>query len=406
MQKMKAVILGRNYTSLLGMIRAVGSAGLEVNVVRTVRKLPSAWKRKTLEAKSKYVNKYLYSIEPDREGLANLLLKEFSNENEKVILIPTDDFVASAIDMKQEILKKNFLFPNINYTSGAVVNLMDKGIQKKLASVVGLPTAKSWKTEIKNGKYELPRGIEYPCFTKPEISFLGDKTQMKKCDSKEELIQFMNHLAKKKDCPILIEQYIEIEKEYGVLGICDHGESIIPGVIHKLKTGSGAHKGVTLLGEIAPIKNIEETALKIEKLMKQTGFTGLFDIDLYESNGILYFNELNLRFGAFGYAGMCAGVNLPKILIMVLLEQDYSKEKVSIEKKIKCISEKVNVEDFGAGYISWSEYKKLNAQADFRFIKSKDDPNPYRAFLVDVMIHRIKRGPRKIKKLVKEIRNK
>ena len=39
-KKQKAVVLGRNYASLLGMVRASGKAGCQVTVIRTVRRIP------------------------------------------------------------------------------------------------------------------------------------------------------------------------------------------------------------------------------------------------------------------------------------------------------------------------------------------------------------------------------
>ena len=169
---MKAVVLGRNYASLLNMIRAAGVAGCEVVVVKSLKSLAYARKKTNLEVKSKYVVKYIYTIEPDREGLIELLNKEFSNEKEKVILLPTDDYMASTIDMYQEQLKDRFLYPHINHKPGEVIKLMDKYVQKELAKQAGLNVVQGWKIDIVNGQYEIPKDIIYPCFTKPEISFL------------------------------------------------------------------------------------------------------------------------------------------------------------------------------------------------------------------------------------------
>ncbi len=51
----RVVVIGRNYTSRLGMIRAVGMAGYEVIVIKTNGTSES----KDIEAHSKYVKDYL-----------------------------------------------------------------------------------------------------------------------------------------------------------------------------------------------------------------------------------------------------------------------------------------------------------------------------------------------------------
>lgn len=394
---MQAVVLGRNYSSLLGMIRAAGKAGCEVTVVRTVYKIPSKRSLKTLlmgasiESKSKYVKKHMYAIEPDREGLIDILLKEFSNEKEKVILLPTDDFVASTIDLYQDKLNEKFLLPNINHTAGAVVKLMDKGVQKDLAIKSGLNVAKGWIIKIENGKYQIPSEIEYPCFTKPEISFLGNKRCMRRCNNLNELKTVIDDVAKKADCPILVEQYIEIEKEYGVLGFCDGKTAYMPALVYKMATGDGAHRGVTLLGKVLPLIQYPDIKDKLGKMIEETSFVGLFDIDLYEMNGKTYFNELNLRFGAFGYSIMCSGINLPEMFIKKLIGEEYDVNFNNMKRDIICLNDKVNLEDYTDGYISWDRYQDIISSADFRFILSNEDNDPEQAYKRMEYLCKIKR---------------
>ena len=145
--KNQVVVLGRNYSSVLGMIRAAGMAGYEVTVVRTVKKIPKtsgvkAWMRGApIESKSKYVKKYLYGIEPKGREIIDMLVKEFSEFQGKIILLPTDDFTASAIDLNQDLFDERFLYPNIQRKSGAIVAIMDKHKQKLVAIEAGLNVA-------------------------------------------------------------------------------------------------------------------------------------------------------------------------------------------------------------------------------------------------------------------------
>lgn len=371
----KILIIGRNYTSRLGMIRAVGMAGYDVVVIKT-----NGRNSKDIDAYSKYVKAYLYAREPDRNKLLEVLMS-LKSEKDKNIIIPVDDYAASTIDDNIDLLKDYFLFPNINMTTGAINKLMDKDYQKALARRSGLNVAEGWTIEVKGGKYELPKDIKYPCFPKPQISFMGNKRCMKRCDTKQELKTVLDEVAAVRDCPILIEQYINIEQEYGVLGFCNKGKSCLPGIIEKKMIGNGGHKGVTKLGVVTPLEERPDLMQKLHNFLEETQLTGLCDMDLYESDGIFYFNELNLRFGAFGYSILCAGANLPNYLVRTLQGDSIDFESLEIRDRTICLSEKVNFEDYLSGYYGWREYKRINGLADYRFLYSHDDPIPYKVFL-------------------------
>lgn len=370
----KVIVIGRNYTSRLGMIRAVGMAGYDVTVIKTNGK-----NSKDIDAYSKYVKEYLYAREPDRKKLLEVLMS-LKSDNGKSIIIPVDDYAASTIDDNIDILKAYFLFPNVNMASGAINRLMDKEYQKDLARKAGLNVAEGWTIEVKNGKYELPKDIKYPCFPKPQISFMGNKRCMKRCNTEQELKTVLDGVAAVRNCPILIEQYIEIEKEYATLGFCDGTHMITPAVIHLLDQGNGGHRGVAKIGKLLPSEAFLTFFHQLEEFFRGLNFVGLFDVDMYESKGIIYFNELNLRFGASGYAITHQGINLPEMMINKLLD---SKIESTCDSKIAgtFVNEKVNFEDYLAGYYGWREYKRINGLADFRFLDSHDDPIPYKVFL-------------------------
>lgn len=373
------------------MIRSAGEAGCDVTVIRTVRKYPSKVKKYfSPEAVSKYVKRYEYVIEPDREALVRLLTEMFAGEK-NVVILPTDDFAASTIDIYQEKLNDIFVFPNMNYEPCAVVRLMDKDLQKKYAREMGLNVAEGWIAEVKDGKYKIPDGIKYPVFTKPQISIQGNKRCMKRCNDLMELEEVIKEVANERDCSILIEEYIEIEKEFGVLGFCGRDEVVLPALVDKLQIGHGAHQGVTLLGEVYPMEKYQEIQEKLKYFLGKTGFVGLVDIDLYESNGTLYFNELNLRLGAFGFAAMCAGINLPGMLIDTLLGNDIKKYKKRMSGKIRCISEKVNLDDYASKHIDYKEYKNNLNTAEYGFINCRSDRKPYLVFKLKEMKQILKR---------------
>lgn len=387
---MNVVVVGRNYSSLLGMIRASGMAGYPVTVVRIVRKVTSKKEsdRFSVIRSSKYVEEQ-YFAEQDRNALLNVLLTKCAKEGEKQVILPTDDFAASTIDLNYDQLIDFFYLPNIHHSQGKVVFMMDKRLQKEIAEKVGLNVAKGWVVDVKDGKYTIPEGIEYPVFTKPEISIQLNKNCMKRSNNQAELDAVLKDVAEQADCKILVEQFVEIEKEYGILGASDGENAIIPGIVTKESIGHGAHNGVTLVGTYSSLSPYGDLKEKLIRFIKEIQFTGLFDIDLYESKGTVFFNELNLRLGAFGFAAVRAGYNMPGMIIECLKDGTAIRDS-DYCKTIVCINEKVNLEDYAAGFISWEKYKNNMNTADFGFIKDKDDPKPYRAFSSFVMKARLK----------------
>ena len=380
---MKAIVMGRNYTSILGMLRCAGEAGCEITVIRTVRKMPkekkTKWSLPQVEAKSRYVEKYLYATEPDSEGLVQLLMDQCRAKDGKVILLPTDDFTASVTDLNRDLLKEYFLFPHVEERQGGIVQLMDKEQQKRWASAAGMNVVDSWKIEYTDEGYAIPDGLPFPLFVKPEFSYLGRKGQIARCETMEDLKQLCGRIAQNECCPLLAERFIRIEKEYGVVGFSDAKQVVTPILIEKTAIGSGHHLGVTLLGKVVSMDSNPVLRDQIHQMIRGTHFTGLFDIDLFESEGKMYFNELNLRMGAFGYAARCAGVNLPGMLIANLTGRE-EKEADLARENFLCISEKVNYEEFRSGNIGFKEMKNNLKKADAFFIRSETDPGPWRAF--------------------------
>lgn len=384
MSGINVVVIGRNYTSRLGMIRALGMAGYGVIVIKT-NGMPDS---KDIDAYSKYVNKYLYAREPDRNALVKVLLSLQSDRN-KTILIPVDDYAASTIDEYTDQLKDFFLFPNIEMKQGAVNQLMDKNYQKQIARNAGLNVAEGWIANSEEGKISIPEGIVYPVFPKPQISYRGSKNCMRRCDDKHQLETVLNHYAVNQlNCPILLEEYHEIINEYALLGFSDGNDVFFPAVIQMLESGKGPHHGVTLLGKVLDPYTFAGFLNLLKKLVRELHFKGLFDIDFYESKGVFFFNELNLRFGASGYAITKSGINLPHLFICSLLGKSYTLQNNIIDESV-FVNEKVAYDDYNNGFISKSDYFEFIDRADITFIQSDVDADPYRVFLSEKFSYKL-----------------
>lgn len=368
----KVIIIGRNYTSRIGMIRAVGSQGHDVYVINSNK----GKEKKEIDSYSKYVKKYLFAPEPNQSLLIKIIISE-KLTGEKVIILPVDDYAASTIDQNIDLLKHDFLFPNINMEQGAVTRLMDKGKQKHIAEICGLNVAQGWIVEVSDGHYLIPENIIFPCFPKPQISFAGDKQCMKRCNNRQELEHNVSVMASRfPNCSLLVEQYVRIEHEYATLGFSDGINVVLPGMIEMIRDGSGPHKGVTLLGRIKPVRGYEDFLARLKDFIRETHFVGLFDIDSYYFDGKFFFNELNLRFGASGYAVTSCNVNLPDMFLRHLTNKSCS-EDLLIRKEAVFVNEKVVMEDVENGYLSSLSAKKIIKSADITFINNQEDHEPF-----------------------------
>lgn len=376
----KVIVLGRNFTSRLGMIRAAGIAGYQVIVIKT--QSSDSYKKEKIDQNSKYVCGYYCAPEPNEDELISVLKEKCVNKSTKNIIIPTDDYTASVIDRRQKELENDFLFPHIDHEPGAVVRYMNKELQKELAKKAGLNVAKGWNAKFDGNKFLIPEDVIFPCFVKPRISFEGSKFYMKRCDSREELERHLDAIAsdlakKGKKTDLLIEEFIKIEKEYAVLGYCDEERVILPDIIE----ASFMHRGgVTAKGIISDLSTFPELGNKLKQFVSGFHFCGLFDIDLYLCNGTIYFCEMNFRFGASGYAVTNSGINLPGHMINYFLNRDTGTQGIPVIPTKTFASEKVCYQEYHDRVLDWKSFRSIIKDSDFSFIKNADDPEPGKVF--------------------------
>lgn len=404
MQK-EAVIVGHNYNSILGIARALGTEGYKILAIRTgvhfsrlfinnIGKMP--------EAKSKYIISYKTASTKNDDQVIDLLINQFASKEGKRILFPVDDRCAEIVDRHYNKLEPFYYLPNVNNQPNGIIKLMDKYYQKQLAKSVGLPVPEGWSVKIEKGKYIVPEDVTFPCFIKAEQPMGNRKKYMRKCDNYDELKKALDNVADYRDCVMLIEEFVEIEKEYGTVGMCNHGSVCIPGITEKTTIGHGSQAGVTVCGKIHLPSDYEETYNKMKAMMAKTELQGLFDIDLYESNGVMYFNELNLRMGGEGVGTLVAGANLALMLAKSFLTPTEEIDYDMTANSITFTNERPLSSDYGEGYISFKEYRNAIKNNDFRCVRAKGDQGPYFDYLLSFPKQFVRRIIRKSKSHLQE----
>lgn len=397
--KQKVVIIGHGYTSRLSIIRSLAAFDCEITVIAIVfqnwfGRLIRFNVGKPIDCHSKYVNHLYYCSGKDHDTLIRLLLEKCVDVSQKVVIIPDSDFSAKVIDDNQERLKEHFLYPHINHAPGAVTHWMKKNVQKNLAVKVGMNVANGHVISVKDKTYTIPGNLNYPCFTKPLATIGGGKQFLKRCDNEKELLNVLDAVGTHLDAEMLVEEFKTIDKEYAVVGFSDGKNVVIPGVI-EFVANSKSHFGVAKEGMVKPAIGFEVIISQFKEFVRKIGFCGLFDIDFYDSNGKLFFGEMNLRFGASGYAVTKMGVNLPVMMVKHLSSMDYYEINQSVTASATYVNERMCIDDWCYNYITESECQGMIQNADIKFVYDDDDPGPQIALERQMKLLRIKRTLKK-----------
>lgn len=375
----KVIIIGQGYTGRLSIARSVGMMGYDVILIALAHYKDGKkdlYKGDIIDRYSKYVKQVYYCHTRDAKGLIDILLRHCKDQKLKPVIIPDNDFSAAIIDQHLDELKEFFLMPHINQQQGAIKVWMDKTKQKEQAQRMGLNVAPSHIVKIRDGRYSIPSEISFPCFAKPTVSITGGKSGLKKCCDKNELSLHLDTLCHFTDLDVLVEEFMEIEHEYSVLGLSDGKEVVIPGIIELLRVAHGSHYGVAIHGRVSPVGEQEAIIEAFKKYVLSIGFAGIFDIDYYTCGGLMYFGELNLRFGGSGYAYTKMGVNLPAMFVRYMCGEDYQAMPKAVTGTATYVNERMLIDEWLAGYITKKEFNQLKSTSQISFIDDEEDAEP------------------------------
>ena len=295
MIKNKIIVIGTNHHNTLGLIRSVGEKGLHVDVI--------IYSKEYYLIKSCRYIKKLKIVSLDR--IVEHLLSFYSEEHNKPVILCGNDDVMSLLDKKYSILSNYFYLFNANGIEGRITKFMNKELMRETAISCGIKCPDSF---IIDSNSRIPDKIDYPCMIKPISSLDATKVEIKKCYDKDDLKKKLTE-----GVVYLLQEYIEKEYELNMVACSlNHGNKlIIPGIIRKIreypeKLGSSSYSVLESIKD-HPAVNVEQ----IQKFVKTIGYEGLFSIEFLQSNGNIYFLEINMRNDGNGYVPTSAGVNLP-----------------------------------------------------------------------------------------------
>ena len=171
----------------------------------------------------------------------------------------------------------------------------------------------------------------------------SSKSQMRRCDTPDELVSALKSASRDKSkasVQMLVEDYLEISHEYSILGLSTKQGVVAPGFFIAEQGGHKERRGVAMTGRIIPFGERAGLIKQMADFVAGLGYEGLFDIDLIETaDGTMYFTELNLRYGASGYAVTESGANLPGMFADYMLLDKPIDLSCSLEKTGKLFTE-------------------------------------------------------------------
>ena len=308
----KVVVIGGDHHNTLGVIRGLGERGIFPDLILVTSS------NMTFVDASKYITRF-WKIKDDGE-IVKTLLNNYQYEHEKPVVICCSDSSSGVIDENRSRLEVFFYLPGAS-KQGKISQLMNKREMLDLALEVGLTVPRSYYLK------DLSEGnIQLPCIIKPIESRRGSKSEIAICKTYDELEKYADKHEISND---QIQDFIDKEFEYQLIGCSTKKQIIIPGVSKILRPCKGSNTSYLYY------MPLEESFCEIEKckdFIRKTGYHGLFSLEfLRDKNGKDYFMEINFRNDGNAICVTAAGMSLPYIWYLDSIGKDYSME---LEKKI------------------------------------------------------------------------
>ena len=305
----KVVVIGGDHHNTLGVLRGLGERGVKPDLLLVT---PS---KMTFVNASKYIARYR-KIDSD-DQIVETLLANYTGEKEKPVIICCSDSSSGIIDENADKLRHYFFLPGA-HEQGRISKLMSKKEMADLAIEVGLKIPQT--SYLSEGEQNLSL-IKLPCIIKPIVSRKGSKTEIAICRTFTELEEY----SKKYNlCNDQIQQFIEKDFEYQLIGCSTSKEVIIPGVSKILRPCKGSN---TSYLHYTPLEDGFCEIEKCKEFVRRTGYRGLFSLEfLRDKNGHDFFMEINFRNDGNAICVTAAGLSLPYIWYVECLGKDYSNE--------------------------------------------------------------------------------
>ena len=362
----KIIVIGGDHHNMLGVVRSLGMRGCN-NITAII----TNDKTYSFVSKSRYI-KNSYTVKEEEGIILDLLKKNGDNDGgKKAIIIPTSDFAACLIDKHLNELSDDYIIPSINGRQGEVVKYMDKYNQFLLAKEYGVKMA---ECNIINLNEAFPNPSFSKCIVKPLVSANGNKIDITICDNADDYFKALEVFRNKQYDKVLVQEYVDFDRECGLIGCSGNGLMVLPGIIKKnriypISRGSNSYSNIEKVPRSHEI-------IKILKMLKELGYSGLFDIEIFVKGDEVYLNEINFRNSGNAFAYCYDDIYLAYIWIAIALGENIEGEKLKISAPFSFVDERLEMKQLLDKNISFKEYIKTKRGAKAKLLHFKKDIKP------------------------------
>lgn len=370
MKSKRVIIWGVDDYNTLGLFRELGGKGLDITflVYQGIRKCATL---------SKYCTDYVETSTLE-EG-KQFIIDNFREEDQKPVVINSNDLIAEYLDLYREELSDFVIVPGTS-KPGLLKTLDDKAVMTRIAKEIGFDVPESRECKW-NSNFD---DVSYPCLLKPTHQTLGkyNEFKFKICKDRSALLRTMRFV--RKESSFILQQYIPKESVALVYGCRTLDGTIhLAGVLEKDRfcdNGDGSH-GV-LLRDLPSYINPKF----IDEFMSRTDFFGLFSVEYLVYKGKAYFIEVNWRNDGTSHLFYQAGANIPLYWTLTAMGEIAENVETQVTPKSYFIDEIFDEENIRKKAVSRKQWNKEREEATVFKYYDKDDLAPYEA---------VKKGKRK-----------
>lgn len=357
------VIGSGHHHNTLGVIRAIGRAGLGIDLIT----FDGA--KKNYVACSRYVTTHhnLSSIDE-----LCVYMNSIARSVEKQIVISCADAVTEYLNLHRDALMNFFILPG-NPIQGRMLELMDKTTMITMAAKHNINAPKVWS---------LPddyNNVTFPCITKCHVSSHGGKSDIVICHTKEDLDNFLENNNDR----IFVQSYIEKKEEVQFIGCSLNGgeDIIIPGMTKVLRSQPNTNTGFLEYNAIDPF--YDRTVKNAKAYVKDCQYSGLFSIEfLRGKDDKVWFLEINFRNDGNAISVTEAGVNLPLIWVKANRGEDY-KNEIRKPRKVVVMPEFQDMKLVMQRKVGFWQWLKDWKRTDVFMEYASDDKRPFFQYIID-----------------------
>ncbi len=362
------IVFGCNHQNMLGLVRSLGEKGIHAHCVLLKSKDGMVFS-------SKYPSAKVW-VESPEAGL-DYIVKKYSSETVKPILLSSDDMTETLFDKNASALREHFIVP-ASLEDGRLTKLMDKQNIGALARKHGFVTPAM--CVVKKGE-QLPGGLSFPVFTKSVKSIDGGKNEERKCCDATELEKA---LEESRSGELLVQQFIDKMDEIDLIGFVANGEVFMPYIQHQMRFSDHAYGGYHKFDKVVDSPLYQQ----VRALLKEIDFQGLFSVEfLVDKAGDWYFTEVNFRHDGHTYLLTPRGVNIPWLYCEAVATGEFHCDLSKAKDPIIGMNEYVDISQFvKTGKISKFKWLRQFVTADSHTLWNWRDPAPALHYIKNVFL--------------------